>query len=132
MADIEAFHAHLTQQGIRTVIWNDMCYLNRNVHAQVFADKSLAAAPRLPRDIIHMLWDYDIAQEGYTAQLKEWGFDVWVAPGTEPDIITGWRRIVEEEGGDGLVLTPWVKLDAQSAPDLITQVRTLAPAYRGD
>ena len=109
------------------MIWNDGSYLNRRSHAQVFGEKIFAAAPDIPRDVVHMVWDYDVAKKGILEPYVDLGFPVWVAPGTDPDVIKAWKSVMRKEGGSGLILTRWIKCDKERKDEILSLVRELGP-----
>jgi len=123
VTDIIYLHDYLESKNIKTVVWNDGCYRNRNVIAEVHADKCMAAAPLLPNDIIHVFWDYDIAHKGLIKEIKDMGFDVWVAPGNNPENIKNWAEIMKTEGGSGFLLTNWTKCGVTNRDRLVKQVQ---------
>ena len=122
---ITFFHDYLEGKGIRTMVWNDTPYENRDVIAQVHADKMRAAEPLLPKDIIHVVWDYDLVHEGLVKRLSDYGFSVLVAPGGNPGRIKKWKKIMEEEGGDGFLFTNWTKCSDENRQKLLDQVESL-------
>ena len=125
--DIKLLHDYLTKKGVRTVIWNDRLYLNRDVKAEVFAEKFMAATPQLPTDIVHLLWDYDITHEGVIKDLKDQGIDVWVAPGTNETNVRNWVEIAKDEGADGMIMSNWIKAHKDNEEFLVESVRTVGP-----
>lgn len=128
--DIKLLHDYLTKKGVRTVIWNDRLYLNRDVKAEVFAEKFMAATPQLPTDIVHLLWDYDITHEGVIKDLKDQGIDVWVAPGTNETNVKNWVEIAKNEGADGMIMSNWIKAHKDNEEFLVDSVRKVGPLLK--
>ena len=77
---IKKFRTGLRKRGLRTVIWNDS---SRPKGALVHAEKSMAAEPKIPKDIVQVPWDYQKARPAIVRRLVDYGFDVWGAPGRE-------------------------------------------------
>ncbi|MHC4719068.1 MAG: twin-arginine translocation signal domain-containing protein [Planctomycetota bacterium] len=126
---IKILHGKIARHNLRCVMWNDTCYENRNVVAQVYADKCRAAEPRLPRDIVQLLWDYDLVHKGIVKRLTDMGFEVWVAPGRDKKQIAQWKETLLAEGGSGLVMTNWIKCSKTNKDKLINMIDKLAAAY---
>ncbi len=99
----------LARRGLRTVVWNDSCHFKKTAIAQVHADKCRAAEAHLPRDVVHVLWDYCQAHPSIIRRLTRQGFSVWGAPGQDPRQVANWRTAIVANGGSGLMLTHWVK-----------------------
>jgi len=127
---IKILHDKISKHGLRPVMWNDTCYENRNVIAQVYADKCRAAEPLLPKDIVQVLWDYDLVHEGIVKRLTDMGFDVWVAPGRDKKQIAQWKKVLLAEGGTGLLMTNWRKCSKKNQAKLLTMLDKLGPAYK--
>lgn len=125
--DVRELHSYFAERGIRTVIWNDGSYLNLRSHAQVFAEKIHAAAPQLPKDVVHIVWDYDVARPGVLKPFVDLGFEVWVAPGFKPRVIEGWKSIMSEEGGSGLIMTHWIKCSSHNKERILRDIREKGP-----
>ena len=79
--DIRRLRRILQPHGLRPVIWNDSGFEGRDVIAEVHGEKSRAAEGRLPRDVVHVLWDYQLAHPAAVGRLVSEGFECWVAPG---------------------------------------------------
>ena len=127
---IKILHAKVGKHNLKTVMWNDTCYENRNVGAQVYADKCRAAEPLLPKDMVHILWDYDLTHKGIVRRLTDMGFEVWVAPGRNKNQIAQWKKILLTEGGTGMLMTNWIKCSKKKQPRILTMLNNLAPAYK--
>ncbi|CAN5385777.1 hypothetical protein BH09SUM1_BH09SUM1_03530 [soil metagenome] len=129
VTDINRLHGILTKHNLRPIVWNDTCYEGRNVIAEVHADKMRAAEPRLPKDIVHLTWDYDIFRKGIVERLAKQGFEVWHAPGRDKDKIRGWGEIVRKEGGSGLVMTHWIKCSDQNEEKILKLIEKAGETY---
>lgn len=127
---IKILHGKISRHSLRTIMWNDTCYENRNVGAQVYADKCRAAEPLLPKDIVQVLWDYDLVHKGIVKRLTDAGFDVWVAPGRDKKHIAKWKQVLLAEGGSGLLMTNWRKCSKKNQQKLINMLENLAPDYQ--
>jgi len=113
--------------NLRTVIWNDSAHDNPGSIAQVHAEKSLAAEKLIPRDIVHMPWAYGFARPSVVKRLVSEGFEVWAAPGGDPENVKRWRRALLAHGGKGIVLTSWTKCDRNHRKRLLETIRTCGP-----
>jgi len=132
VADIKLLREIISEHRLRAVMWNDTCYENRNVIAQVHADKCRAAEPRLPKDIVQLLWDYDIVHRGIVGRLAKAGFDVWVAPGRTETMIREWKKVLCSEGGDrgkGLLMSNWLKCGEENRANILAMLDELGPLY---
>ncbi len=130
---VDAIHrlqASVTKQGLRTIIWNDSCHDQPNMVAQVHAEKSVAAESLISKDIVHILWDYFGAHPDKVKRVASHGFEVWGAPGTTPDRVAAWRRAVEGNGGNGLLLTRWSKCSEKNRQMLTDLLKEVGPGYR--
>lgn len=129
VADIKRLRSILKGHGLRAVIWNDSCYEDRDVIAQVHADKSRAAEALLPKDIVQIPWDYDLAHPAIVRRLVRQGFECWVAPGRDKGNLLDWKRAAQRFGARGMLLTNWMKCSASSAPLILADIREWGPLY---
>jgi len=109
---------------LRTVVWNDSCHFRRTMLAQVHADKCRDAEDHLPRDVVHVLWDYARAHPGIVRRIAGKGFEVWAAPGADLRQVKAWRRAPVT----GVLLTAWVKCDRTNRRYLLDLVRDIGAA----
>ncbi|OGS74664.1 MAG: hypothetical protein A3F91_13045 [Flavobacteria bacterium RIFCSPLOWO2_12_FULL_35_11] len=119
------FDNYLKNKGLQTVVWNDTAYENRDVIAQVHADKMKVAEPDLPKYITHIVWDYDLVHQGLVQRLTDFGFEVWVAPGDNLERIEKWDKVMKNEGGDGFLFTKWIKCSDENREILLNQIDRL-------
>ena len=126
---IKFFYDHLQNKALKTVIWSDTAYENRNVIAQVHADKSRAAEQLIPKDIVQVLWDYDLVHKGIIKRLTDQGFEVWMAPGKDKKMIREWKKVVIEEKGSGLLLSNWIKCSEENRDTILSHVKEFGPEY---
>ncbi len=125
---IKKLQAGLKQKGIRTIIWNDTALKH---HMLVHAEKSLAAEDKIPKDIIHVVWDYAHAQPKIVKRLVKKGFEVWGAPGRSVERVAQWRDCLLKHGGKGILLTAWIPTIKKNQSKLLRLVRELGPVCAG-
>ncbi|MCW8833999.1 MAG: hypothetical protein OQK09_00350 [Colwellia sp.] len=132
VAEIKRYHTLLKSHGIKTVIWSDGAYLERDKsHAQVYAEKTMRAAPDLPKDIIQMIWDYDHPNGKIAKELSNMGFTVWAAPGNKQSNIDNWKKELTEQGlTKHLVLTPWTPTNEKYRQDWLKQITKYGKAFK--
>ncbi len=118
----------LRRRGLRTVIWNDSA--NRTGRAAVHAEKSRRAEPRLPPDVVHVVWDYERVQPAIVTRLRRRGFEVWVAPGFDGPQIARWHETVRRGGGTGILITLWVACRPRNRRRILSRIRQLPVATR--
>lgn len=126
---IVALHRGLGERGLRTVIWNDSSHSGR---ALVHAEKSLAAEKAIPRDIVQVVWDYRNSQPEIIRRLTEAGFEVWGAPGREPEAASAWWEDILRYGGKGLLLTRWIPCQRSNRTEFMGLLRTLGRVCGGE
>lgn len=119
----------VAKRKLRTIIWNDSCHFKKTAIAQVHADKCRSAEERLPRDIVHVLWDYGQAHPAIVKRLTQQGFTVWGAPGQGPRQVKNWRNAIVANGGDGLLMTNWIKCCKRNEEELLGMIERAAPLY---
>lgn len=123
---ISRLHDELTKRSLRTVIWNDSAC--RAPEAQVFVEKSAVAEQRIPKDIVHVVWEY--SGEGYQEALERVrarGFDVWGAPGRSVELVQSMRDVLFRVRGSGIVLTKWIPCIPSNASELTDFIRSCGP-----
>lgn len=122
---IKFFDNYLKSKGLQTVVWNDTAYENRDVIAQVHADKMKAAEPYLRKGMTHIVWDYDLVHKDLVQRLTNFGFEVWVAPGDNLKRIEKWDEVMRNEGGDGFLFTKWIKCSDENRETLLSHIDRL-------
>jgi hypothetical protein len=128
--DIGRLRSILRRHRLRPVIWNDSGFAGRDVVAEVHGEKSLAAEARLPRDVVHVLWDYSAAHPAAVRRLVSRGFECWVAPGRTPARVQAWKRAALRHGATGMLMTRWVKCSGRNADVILGDLRRLGRFYR--
>jgi len=126
---IRILRAKVKRHGLRTVVWNDSCHDRKDAVAQVHAEKCRAAEDLLPHDIVHVLWDYERVHPKIVRRIAQKGFETWAAPGANVASVRAWRRAVLREGGNGLLMTAWIKCDRTNRRRIAGMVRLLGPEY---
>jgi hypothetical protein len=127
---IRTLRAGLRKRRLRTLIWNDtgIEYASGLHHAE----KSLAAEPAIPRDIVQILWRYDAVPGAAIRRLRGQNFELWGAPGwREPAVTAEFRDAVLRAGGKGLLMTTWAPCRRPNRRLLLESVRLMGPIYRG-
>ena len=120
---IRTLHQGLSARKLTTVIWNDSaCHWPP---AAVHREKSLAAEEHAPKDIIHVIWDYgeEIDTDAFKRATAR-GLTVWGAPGTHGNSVEAMLRVLEDCGGEGIVLTRWIPCIAENRDKLIGRITT--------
>jgi hypothetical protein len=123
---ILTLHSGLQERGLRTIIWNDSAHKER---ALVHAEKSLVAEQQIPRDVVQAVWDYSSARPDIVRRLVQAGFEVWGAPGQEPDQARQWRQAILQHGGRGLLMTNWIPCRRPNRAKFLRLIRTVGPLY---
>ncbi len=116
--------------GLRTIVWNDSCHHMKTKVAQVHADKCRAAEEYLPKDVVHILWDYGNVHPDIVQRVVSRGFECWAAPGPDPEQVSRWKTAAQDNGGNGLIMTQWIKCAARNRQALIELLKTAGPEYR--
>ena len=122
---IETLRAGLAKRGLRTVIWNDSaCHWPA---ADIHREKSLYAEERISKDIIQVLWDYGAWDSGALKRIRDRGFDLWGAPGTDPKHVAQMKNDLLSCGGMGILLTRWIPCILENRQTLLENIRTVGP-----
>jgi hypothetical protein len=125
VAAISRLHNGLAGRGLRPLIWNDSACLWPQ--AAIHRDKSLAAEARVPRGVVHIVWDYSGADEAILARIRDAGFAVWGAPGHTAPLVERMRDALLAVGGGGILLTRWIPCIEANRSELVESIRTLGP-----
>ncbi len=126
---IETLREMVVGLGLRPIVWNDSCHHTKVEIAQVHAVKCRAAEEQISKDIVHILWDYSRVHPEIVKQVSSRGFEVWGAPGQTMEMVTEWRQALEANGGNGLVMTHWIKCSERNRAELTRLLKTAGPAY---
>lgn len=127
VAAIKKLRGFVRTHGLRTVIWNDSCYDDFNILAQVHAEKCAAAEKLLPHDIVQVAWNYERPCPSVIKRIAGEGFEVWAAPSGKVERVKAWRKAVVANGGEGMLLTAWVKCNEANRSRLLELVETSGP-----
>jgi hypothetical protein len=121
---ILTLHAGLKERGLRTVMWKDeQTYAAADVHKE----KSRAAEKVIPRDIVQVVWHYRTVLTDVLRRLTRKGFEVWGAPGRDPEQVAAWRDALIRYGATGMLLTNWAPCRPGNRRRLLSTVRDLGP-----
>lgn len=123
---VERLRDGLAERGLRPVIWNDTAHFG-SAYCDVFAEKCLAVEGRIPKDVVEVLWRYDGTSTEALGRLVDEGFTVWGAPGATEEQVRAWRKDVLDLGADGLLLTRWIPVTADTRDELVGLARRLGP-----
>jgi len=118
----------LKQRGLRAVMWKDAQTYSA---AQVHAEKSRAAEGEIPKDVVQVVWHYQTVLTDVVRRLRRKGFDVWGAPGRDPEQVRQWRDVLVRYGGTGLLLTSWIPCRPGNRARLLERIRTGGPICGG-
>ena len=122
---IDTLHRGLAQRGLRTLIWNDSACAWPE--AEIHREKSLYAEERILRDVIQVLWCYWDLDITHLQRLRARGFDVWGAPGTDPNQVVVMRDALRKYGGSGILLTRWMPCITENRASLLDHIRAVGP-----
>jgi hypothetical protein len=126
VAAIEALREGLRERGLRAVIWNASALsLPEFDH---FKEKSLLAEKAIPRDVVHVVYDYRSVQPEVFQRILDAGFELWGAPsgfGEDPAQVERMRDVLLCCGGSGILLTRWIPCVQANRGTLLSHVRTL-------
>ncbi len=125
---IKTMHRMLKARGLRTVIWNDTSAFGWG-GGVIHAEKSLYAEERIPRDVVQVVWNYAGVSDKQIKRLRKRGFEVWIAPGWNPDLVKGWRKLLLKHGGKGMLMTFWVPCRPYNRSRMLKIINGLGPLY---
>lgn len=115
----------LKKRGLRPVIWNDSALAGTRY--DVFAEKCLAAEKKIPKDVVQVPWCYDRPLPEIIRRLAGEGFEVWGAPGRNPEQVSKWKEALLQYGGKGLLFTRWIPCRRSNRSDFLNLLRTVGP-----
>lgn len=128
IAAIQTLHAGLEARGLRAVIWNDSACMWPQ--AEIHREKSLAAEQAISKRVVQVLWDYSGVNEAALRRIHDGGFELWGAPGGDPDMVILLRKTLEMIGATGILLTRWIPCVEANREQLLRHIRTLGPLCR--
>jgi len=118
----------LRDRGLRAVMWKDaQTYPGGEVHKE----KSRAAEGKIPRDVVQLIWNYHTVLTGEVRRLCRKGFELWGAPGHDPEQVQAWRDALIRYGGKGIVLTNWIPCRPGNRSKMLKLIRTCGPVCSG-
>jgi hypothetical protein len=114
----------LAERDLRAVMWKDE---QTYAAAQVHAEKARAAEDHIPTDVVQVVWHYHTVLEDVVERLKGKGFDVWGAPGQDPDQVRAWRDALIRRDAQGFLLTQWIPCVPANREKILGLIRTNGP-----
>ena len=125
---VNTLDAGLKERGLRTVMWKDcQDYPGGEAHVE----KSRASENKIPKDVVQLPWGYARVKADEVRRLRRKGFEVWGAPGRDPDNVRGWRDALLRYGGTGIILTRWAPCRPKNRSMLLSAVRDSGPLCSG-
>jgi len=125
VAAIHSLRDRLAERKLRTLIWNDTG--SDWPEAEIHRDKSLLAEQEGPRDVIHVLWDYQRVDTAILRRIRDAGLDLWGAPGPKAELAAKMRDELLAVGGSGMLLTRWKPCIAENRDSLLEHIATIGP-----
>lgn len=127
---IKTLRAGLRKRKLRTIMWNDGAI--GAPHALIHRDKAIYAMPRIPKDVIQVIWTYHRVPTRECRAIRENGLELWGAPGfRDLAIARRFRDTVKRLDGRGLLVTRWIPCTKQTVKELCEIVRTMGPVVSG-
>jgi len=131
VAAIERLHSGLKERNLRTIIWNDTAV--STPHGLVHNEKSLAAETEIPKDIVHVLWDYDSVPGDAVRRIRQRDLELWVAPGAgDPMQTRAFRDVALQHGATGMFMTTWSPCNQSTRKRLLEGIERMGGIYRGE
>jgi hypothetical protein len=122
---ITTLHDGLKKRKLRPVIWNDSATLGGPY--EVFAEKCMIAEKKIPKDLVQIPWWYSAPQPKAIRRLVKEGFEVWGAPGRDPEQVRAWKNDLLKLGGTGIFLTRWIPCKPANRKDFLNLIKTNGP-----
>jgi len=119
----------LRARKLRTIIWNDSSV--DWPPAEVHKEKSIMAEKKLPHDVVQVVWDYRKVSPKVLRRVAGEGFDLWVAPGSEPRQVAKARKALLACGGKGILLTRWKSTVRSARREILDWILTAGQACGG-
>ena len=114
----------LKQRRLRPVIWNDSATTMGGPY-EVFGEKCMHAETKIPKDVVQAPWCYHASQPKTIARLTSEGFDLWGAPGPQPEQAKAWKNDLLKYGGKGVLLTRWIPCRRGNRKELLRVINTV-------
>jgi hypothetical protein len=118
----------LKERGLHTIMWKDC---QDYVSAEACKEKSRASESKIAKDVIQLPWGYARVKDEEVRRLRRKGFEVWGAPGRDPDNLRGWRDALLRYGGTGILLTQWIPCRPGNRRKLLKTIRENGPLCSG-
>lgn len=125
---IMTLRSGLKKRGLNTVIWNDSAHSGS---ALVHAEKSFLAEEKLPKDVVHIVWDYSRARPEIIRRIRDKGFSVWAAPGQDISQVIAWRKALLRYNGQGMLMTTWTACRKKNRRAILELIHKAGPVYGG-
>jgi hypothetical protein len=125
---INVLDAGIKERGLHAIMWKDCQDYSS---AEACKEKSRASESKIARDVIQVPWGYDRVKDEEVRRLRRKGFEVWGAPGRDPDNARGWRDALLRYGGTGILVTQWVPCRPVNRSRLLGAIRELGPICAG-
>jgi len=125
---LKVLRAGLRKRGLTMVAWSDSAldYPSGNI----YREKSETAEDLLPRDTVRLLWEYRRVPAAEVHRIRRLGHELWGAPGArDREQVLGFKRALLRAGGTGMVMTRWVKCNAENRDMLLELIRAMGPGY---
>jgi hypothetical protein len=130
---IKALRTGLRKRKLRTIIWNDTGSSPGWRIAAHHLEKSLAGEKALPKDVVHVLWQYRSVPTADVERIAGLGFQLWGAPGARDlSQIAAFRDAVIDAGGRGLLMSTWLRTRPGTRKELLDRIRAVGLVYRGE
>jgi hypothetical protein len=111
-------------RGLHTVMWKDCQDYSS---AEACKEKSRASESKIAKDVIQVPWGYARVKAEEVRRLRRKGFEVWGAPGRDPENLRGWRDALLRYGGTGILVTQWIPCRPKNRTRLLAAIRELGP-----
>jgi hypothetical protein len=122
---IKTLRSGLKERGLRPIIWNDAACAWPE--AETHREKSLHAVEKLPKDVVHVLWDYSGAKMKELKRIREAGFPLWGAPGRDTALVRKMVKALQKVGGRGVLITRWKPCTPDQRQEIEAHIRLVGP-----
>jgi hypothetical protein len=127
---VKRLRAELKQRKLRAAMWNDTPHLSSSMFQCV--RKTLAAEDNVATDVVQTVWDYGPVRRRAMQRvrdIRQKGFEVWIAPGTNPEHVRDWKQVALDNGCTGMLMTMWQPVHHSTREEMLKRIRTLGPIY---